>query len=293
MRYHRPMRIVLISGISGSGKSVALNVLEDAGYYCVDNLPPALLAALVETLVAQGVPSVAVAVDARSSESLVELPVNVAGLKAKGHDVKVMFLTSNTHSLVARFSETRRSHPLSHQLRPDENPASRRTLIECITEERERLSAIEQLGLVIDTSDLSANKLRAWIKELVELERAPLTLFFESFAFKLGVPLDADFVFDVRALPNPYYDLTLRPMTGMDAPVIAFLDAQPAAGELLNDIRVFIEKWLPSFKTDNRSYLTVALGCTGGQHRSVYMAERLAAYFAPTERVVLRHREQS
>ena len=276
------MRIVLITGISGSGKSVALNVLEDAGYYCVDNLPPALLAPLIDTLVEEGVPSVAVAVDARSSESLVELPVNVAGLKAQGHDVKVMFLTSNTHSLVARFSETRRSHPLSHQLRPNENPASRRTLIECITEERERLSAIEQLGLVIDTSDLSANKLRAWIKELVEIERAPLTLFFESFAFKLGVPLDADFVFDVRALPNPYYDLTLRPLTGKDAPVIAFLDAQPQAGELLEDIRAFVEKWLPSFKTDNRSYLTVALGCTGGQHRSVYMAERLAAYFAPS-----------
>ena len=287
------MRIVLITGISGSGKSVALNVLEDAGYYCVDNLPPALLPSLVTALIADGTDSLAVAVDARSAQSLVELPVNVRMLKDEGHDVKVMFLTANTHSLVARFSETRRSHPLSHQLRPDENPAARRTLIECFLEERERLSAIEQLGHVIDTSELSANKLRAWIKELVEIERAPLTLFFESFAFKLGVPLDADFVFDVRALPNPYYDLTLRPLTGMDAPVIAFLDAQPSAAELLGDIRAFIAKWLPSFKTDNRSYLTVALGCTGGQHRSVYMAERLAAHFSPTERVVLRHREQS
>ncbi|NML62968.1 RNase adapter RapZ [Massilia sp. RP-1-19] len=287
------MRIVLITGISGSGKSVALNVLEDAGYYCVDNLPPALLPSLVTALVADGTSKLAVAVDARSAQSLVELPANVRRLTDDGHDVKTMFLTANTHSLVARFSETRRSHPLSHQLRPDENPAARRTLIECILEERERLSAIENLGHVIDTSELSANKLRVWIKELVEIERAPLTLFFESFAFKLGVPLDADFVFDVRALPNPYYDLALRPMTGKDAPVIAFLDAQPSAAELLNDIRVFIEKWLPSFKTDNRSYLTVALGCTGGQHRSVYMAERLAAYFSPTERVVLRHREQS
>jgi UPF0042 nucleotide-binding protein len=287
------MRIVLITGISGSGKSVALNVLEDAGYYCVDNLPPALLPNLVKTVSSEGTTRLAVAVDARSAASLVELPANIKKLKDAGHHVKVMFLTSNTHSLVARFSETRRSHPLSHALRPGENPASRRTLIECILEERERLSAIEQLGHVIDTSELSANKLRAWIKELVEIEHAPLTLFFESFAFKLGVPLDADFVFDVRALPNPYYDLTLRPLTGMDAPVIAFLDAQPSATELLNDIRTFIEKWLPSFKTDNRSYLTVALGCTGGQHRSVYMAERLAAYFSPTERVVLRHREQS
>ena len=287
------MRIVLITGISGSGKSVALNVLEDAGYYCVDNLPPALLPSLVATLTDEGTQQVAVAVDARSAESLAELPINVTLLKNQGHDVKVMFLTANTHSLVARFSETRRSHPLSHQLRPDENPAARRTLIECILEERERLSAIEQLGHVIDTSELSANKLRAWIKELVEVERAPLTLFFESFAFKLGVPLDADFVFDVRALPNPYYDLELRPLTGRDAPVIAFLDAQPSALDMLEDIRAFIEKWLPSFKTDNRSYLTVALGCTGGQHRSVYMAERLAAYFGASERVVLRHREQS
>jgi UPF0042 nucleotide-binding protein len=146
---------------------------------------------------------------------------------------------------------------------------------------------------VIDTSEASANKLRAWIKELAEVKHAPLTLFFESFAFKVGVPLDADFVFDVRAIPNPYYDISLRPLTGKDAPVIAFLDAQPSATEMLEDIRAFVEKWLPSFKTDNRSYLTVAVGCTGGQHRSVYMAERLAAYFGDTERVVLRHREQS
>jgi UPF0042 nucleotide-binding protein len=286
------MRIVLITGISGSGKSVALNVLEDAGYYCVDNLPPALLASLVDTLVRDGGDKLAVAVDARSAHSLAELPGDILHLKEGGHDVKVMFLTANTHSLVARFSETRRSHPLSHQVRPGEHPGSRRTLIECIMDERERLSAIVQLGHVIDTSELSANKLRIWIKELVAAEQAPLTLFFESFAFKVGVPLDADFVFDVRALPNPYYDLALRPLTGKDGPVIAFLDAQPSAGELLADIRNFIEKWLPLFKTDNRSYLTVALGCTGGQHRSVYMAERLAAYFSASERVVLRHREQ-
>ena len=293
LRYHRAMHIVLITGISGSGKSVALNVLEDAGYYCVDNLPPALLPHLVKTVDAQQTAKLAVAVDARSAESLVELPINIRALKEEGHELKVMFLTSSTHSLVARFSETRRSHPLSHQLRPGENPASRRTLIECIAEERERLAPIEQLGHVIDTSEASANKLRAWIKELAEVKHAPLTLFFESFAFKVGVPLDADFVFDVRAIPNPYYDLSLRPLTGKDAPVIAFLDAQPSAAEMLEDIRKFVEKWLPSFKTDNRSYLTVAVGCTGGQHRSVYMAERLAAYFGETERVVLRHREQS
>lgn len=286
------MHIVLITGISGSGKSVALNVLEDAGYYCVDNLPPALLTALVNTVSESGGGKIAVAVDARSAESLAELPVSVRRLRDDGHSVKVMFLTASTHSLVARFSETRRSHPLSHELRPGENPASRLTLIECIAEERERLSSIENLGHVIDTSELSSNKLRGWIKELAEIDHAPLTLFFESFAFKVGVPLDADFVFDVRAIPNPYYDLSLRPLTGKDAPVIAFLDAQPSAVEMLSDIQNFVAKWLPSFKTDNRSYLTVAVGCTGGQHRSVYMAEHLGAHFGATERVIIRHREQ-
>ncbi len=287
------MRIVLITGISGSGKSVALNVLEDTGFYPVDNLPPALLSSLVATLCEEGTAALAVSVDARSAASLATLPGDIRKLKEQGHDVKVMFLTANTHSLVARFSETRRSHPLSHELHPGQNPAARRTLIECIQEERERLSAIEQLGHVIDTSELSANKLRGWIKDLVESENAPLTLFFESFAFKVGVPQDADYVFDVRAIPNPYYDLTLRPLNGRDAPVIAFLDAQPSAEEMFRDIRAFIEKWLPAFKKDNRSYLTVAIGCTGGQHRSVYMAERLAQYFNDAERVVLRHREQA
>jgi len=287
------MRIVLITGISGSGKSVALNVLEDTGYYCVDNLPPALLPNLVATLADEGTEALAVAVDARSAASLASLPAEFRKLKEDGHDVKIMYLTASTHSLVARFSETRRSHPLSHELRPGQNPAARRTLIECIAEERERLSAIQQLGHVIDTSELSANKLRALIKDLVESENAPLTLFFESFAFKMGVPLDADFMFDVRAIPNPYYDLALRPLTGRDAPVIAFLDAQPSAEEMFHDIKGFVEKWLPAFKKDNRSYLTVAIGCTGGQHRSVYMAERLARHFHDAENVVLRHREQS
>ena len=153
------------------------------------------------------------------------------------------------------------------------------------------LSALQGLGHVIDTSGLSANKLRGWIKELVGTERTPLTLLFESFAFKFGVPLDADLVFDVRVLPNPHYDLNLRPLTGRDAPVAEFLNSQPDALELLNDIRVFVEKWLPAFKNDNRRYLTVAIGCTGGQHRSVFFVERLAEYFQDSASVVLRHRE--
>lgn len=287
------MRIVLITGISGSGKSVGLNALEDAGYFCVDNLPPALLRALVATRLQQQGGSLAVAMDARSADSFADLPADVQRLKEEGHDVKILFLSAKTESLIARFSETRRSHPLSHRLRPDQSPNDRPTLVECIRQERDMLVTIEGLGHVIDTSGLSANKLRSWIKDLVETERAPLTVLFESFAFKFGVPLDADMVFDVRVIPNPFYDTSLRPLTGQDRPVIAFLDEQPEAEALFIDIRDFIAKWLPSFIKDNRSYLTVAIGCTGGQHRSVYIAERLATFFKMTERVLLRHRELS
>lgn len=286
------MRIILITGISGSGKSVGLNALEDAGYFCVDNLPPKLLRQLVATRMEEGGETLAVAMDARSADSLLSLPGDIRALKQDGHDVKVLFLTAKTESLITRFSETRRSHPLSHRFRPpgsNEQP----TLTECIQLEREIMSGIEGIGHVIDTSGLSANKLRGWIKDLVETEKTPLTLLFESFAFKFGVPLDADLVFDVRVLPNPYYDTALRPFTGRDEPVIAFLDSQAHVAELLADIRTFIEKWLPSFKNDNRSYLTVAIGCTGGQHRSVYMVEQLARHFRAGERVLVRHRELS
>ncbi|AKZ61577.1 nucleotide-binding protein [Herbaspirillum hiltneri N3] len=287
------MRIVLITGISGSGKSVALHVLEDAGYFCVDNLPPALLRDLVETRLKEGDDTMAVATDARSADSLAGLGPDIQWLKDQGHDVKVFFLTATTESLITRFSETRRSHPLSHRLLPNQNPTDRMTLTECIHKEREMLSVIEGLGHVIDTSNLSANKLRAWIRDLIDTSPASLTVLFESFAFKFGVPLDADLVFDVRMLPNPHYDLSLRPLTGRDAPVIEFLENLPAVQDLLGDIRNFVEKWLPSFKRDNRSYLTVAIGCTGGQHRSVYIVEQLAKHFSAQENVVVRHRQLS
>jgi len=289
------MRIILITGISGSGKSIGLAALEDAGYFCVDNLPPTLLRALVDTRERDGATTaLAVAVDARSALSLAELPADIRWLKQQGHDVKVLFLTAKTESLITRFSETRRSHPLSHRDASDngdKSPTHRPTLVECIRREREMLADVEGLGQVIDTSGLSANKLRAWIKDLVGSDHSPLTLLFESFAFKYGVPLDADLVFDVRILPNPYYDLALRPLTGRDQPVIHFLDALPEVENLMSDIRGFVEKWLPSFKNDNRSYLTVAIGCTGGQHRSVYFVEHLAEYFQNSARVLKRHRE--
>ena len=285
------MRIVLITGISGSGKSVALHVLEDAGYFCVDNLPPALLCDLVDTRIKEGASMLAVATDARSADSLATLRTDIDMLKAAGHDVKVFFLTASNEALITRFSETRRSHPLSHRLLPGRNPADRLTLSECIEIEKEMLGDMQELGHVIDTSQLSSNKLRRWIKGLVDMERSPLTILFESFAFKHGLPLDADLVFDVRMLPNPHYDATLRPLTGRDEPVIEFLASYPEVSSMLDDIRGFIEKWLPSFKDDNRSYLTIAIGCTGGQHRSVYIAEQLARHFRATEQVVCRHRQ--
>jgi UPF0042 nucleotide-binding protein len=234
-----------------------------------------------------------VAVDARSATSLSELPADISWLRDQGHHVEVIFLTAKTESLINRFSETRRSHPLSHRIAPNAQPSDIPTLVECIWQEREMLSTIEGLGHLIDTSGLSANQLRAWIKELVQKDSQQLSLLFESFAFKFGVPLDADLVFDVRVVPNPFYDKTLRPMTGKDQPVVDFLKAQPDAINLLSDIRNFIERWLPAYQRDNRSYLTVAIGCTGGQHRSVFMVEQLALHFKDHARVLIRHRELS
>ena len=284
------MRILLISGISGSGKSVALNVLEDAGFYCVDNLPPSLLPELVTTLIAEGIQSAAMAIDSRSAHLLTGVPDTIEKLRQDGHEVKILFLTASTESLVARFSETRRSHPLSHRLQKSQSMSDRLSLTECIQEEREMLATLQFLAHVVDTSNLSANTLRAWIKDVIQIAHAPLTLMFESFAFKIGVPLDTDFVFDVRMLPNPYYDLSLRELTGRDAAVVRYLNEQEMARELYQDIRQFIEKWLPAFKHDNRSYLTVGIGCTGGQHRSVFMVEKLAEYFKTSEQVLVRHR---
>ncbi|ESH91571.1 glmZ(sRNA)-inactivating NTPase [Cupriavidus sp. HPC(L)] len=288
------MRIVLITGISGSGKSVALNVLEDAGYYCVDNLPAQFIPELARYLAAEGYTHLGIATDIRSRESLARLPETLRSLSAE-HEVRVVFLTANTDSLVQRYSETRRRHPLSVRLAAGEAsgaPAPTETpLVEAIEMERELLSPLAESAHRIDTSNVRTNTLRAWIKDFIRDDNLQLTLLFTSFGFKHGVPSDADMVFDVRSLPNPYYDLQLRPLTGRDAPVIDFLQSQPMVLAMAEDIRAYVEKWLPSFVADNRSYLTVAIGCTGGQHRSVYIAERLANYFRAHGNVLVRHRE--
>jgi RNase adapter protein RapZ len=278
------MELVVISGLSGSGKSIALNVLEDSGYYCVDNLPAKLLNGLLQFLAQEGYEHVAVSIDVRSGATLSELPGSLSQLKERGIDVHLIFLDSKTETLVKRFSETRRRHPLADR---------DRTLPECIEHERELLGDLGDLGHRIDTSDLQPSVLRSWIKDLLHTGESGLRLLFQSFGFKHGIPLDADMVFDVRCLPNPHYDPELRPLTGKDAPVVAFLEAIPDAREMLADIRGYIDKWLPCFVRDSRAYLTVAIGCTGGRHRSVYFAEALAAYFRGSRNVLVRHRELS
>jgi UPF0042 nucleotide-binding protein len=277
------MQLVLISGLSGSGKSIALNVLEDAGYYCVDNLPAKLLNETINYLAEHGYRQLAISVDARSGDSYQHLPELVEDLRQRLY-VRLLFLEAKTETLVRRFSETRRRHPLS---------SDEMTLPDAIALERERLDDIAQLAHRIDTSDLSANTLRCWIRDMMALESAKLTLLFSSFGFKHGVPLDADFVFDVRCLPNPHYDPVLRPLTGRDAAVMDFLAGTPQVGEMLADIQQYVHKWLPCFVRDNRAYLTVAIGCTGGQHRSVYLVEQLALQFRQEVQTLIRHRELS
>lgn len=305
------MQLIIVTGISGSGKSLAINVLEDAGYFCIDNLPVRYVLEVALSLEQEGHPKVAMSIDVRVGTSLTGLRDAVRQLRKLGHDVKVLFLNARTDALVQRYSETRRRHPLTLPGRnaaagttrppttegtPAHDPADPQlapTLEESIERERELMAEIEDIGTAIDTSDLHPNTLRQWVRDLVRTDRASMTLLFESFAFKQGVPLDADLVFDVRCLPNPYYDVELRTLTGLDQPVKDFLVDLPPVQKMIGDITRFITEWLPSYVQDNRHYLTIAIGCTGGQHRSVYVAQTLAEHFARTERVLVRHRAQA
>jgi len=277
------MRVVIISGLSGSGKSIALNMLEDAAYYCVDNLPSQLLQQLIDELAQQGYDKVAVAIDIRGGESIAMLPEQLAALRANELDLQFLFLDAKTETLLKRYSETRRRHPLASE---------QRTLTEAIAEERVRLQGLAELGHHIDSSDLRPNALREWVRQFISSEGPQgLTLLFESFGFKHGVPLDAELVFDVRCLPNPHYEAALRALTGRDAAVIAFLEAEAEVLRMRADIAQFIATWLPCYVRDHRRYLTVGIGCTGGQHRSVYFAEWLGRAFQDQARVLVRHRE--
>ena len=270
----------MVSGLSGSGKSIALKVLEDAGYYCVDNLPATLLLEVADFLALEAHHErIAVSVDARSA-SLPALPENIERLKARGFDCRVIYLEANTPTLLRRFSETRRRHPVSGDM----------TLSEAIERERTLLAGVAPLGQRIDTSELQPRVLQNWIRDLLGLGAGALTLLFESFSYKQGVPLDADWVLDARMIANPHYDPKLRPYTGRDAPVIEYLERDALAQQWLTDVRALLARWLPEIVRENRSHVTVAIGCTGGRHRSVYLAERLAETFRAEWKVLVRHR---
>jgi RNase adapter protein RapZ len=288
------LELVLITGMSGSGKSVALRALEDAGYYCVDNLPPELLLSFVALEKANKSKNVAIAMDVRSATSLPLVPAQLRELAAQGVQIRSLFLDSTTDTLVRRFSETRRRHPLSQQPASEHStdPLIRqRALVDAIELERELLADLRERAHVIDSSTIRPAQLQAQVKSLLSAPASQLTLVFESFAFKRGIPVDADYMFDVRMLPNPHYEPALRDLTGVDAAVIEYLQAQPDVDRMYEAIHDFLQQWLQPLARDHRSYVTVAIGCTGGQHRSVYLVERLAAAFGQQWTTLKRHRE--
>ncbi|HEV2220307.1 MAG TPA: RNase adapter RapZ [Casimicrobiaceae bacterium] len=276
------MDLLLIGGVSGSGKSVALAAFEDAGYYAVNNLPVPLVVPTADYLARSGQQRVAVALDVKTGPGLPKLADAMAALQKRGWEVRFLYLDATVETLVKRFSETRRRHPFS---------SGDRTLTEAIEYERDLLADVRRLGITFDTSEVPSAGLRAWIKDFVSVDPSKLTLQLESFGFKHGVPLDADLAFDVRCLPNPHYEPALSPLSGKDEPVVRFLETIPEVERMYGDIYHFIASWLPDYARDNRNYLTVAIGCTGGQHRSVYLVERLARAFSPRYPLLVRHRD--
>ena len=279
-----PMDSVLIGGVSGSGKNVALAALEDSGYYTVNNLPMPMLLDTLAYLASRNVARVAVSLDVKVGPGLPGLAEAIATLKSKGWTVRFVYLDAKVETLVKRFSATRRRHPFSGQ---------DRTLPEAIDYERKLVVDVRMLCTTFDTSELPAAALRGWVKDFLSVDPSRLTLLFESFGFKHGIPLDADLVFDVRCLPNPHYEPLLQPLTGRDPAVVEFLERIPEVERMYGDIYHFVAGWLPDYARDNRNYLTVAIGCTGGQHRSVYLVERLAKAFSPRYQVLTRHREMT
>ena len=276
------MDLLLIGGVSGSGKSVALAALEDSGYYAVSNLPLEQLGGLLAHLKAARIDRVAVALDVKTGSGPTDLPAALEASRNEGWTAQFLHLDARTDTLVKRFAETRRRHPFS---------SDDRTLTEAIEFERGLFADVRTLGYSVDTSEQSAAALRSWIKDFISVDPSKLTLLFQSFGYKHGVPLDADLVFDVRCLPNPHYEPALAALSGRDPAVVAYLERQPEVERMYTDIYHFVASWLPDYARDNRNYLTIAIGCTGGQHRSVYLAERLAKAFGGRYQVLIRHRE--
>ncbi len=284
------MRVFIISGLSGSGKSIALKQLEDSGFFCIDNLPATFLVPVVADLKKKNVTAAAIAIDARSEIDFTSTLEALNQLAVDGDDPRILFLTASTDELVQRYSETRRRHPLSHRLSIKTQTDTILSLQEAIEFERQLLAPLAEQSSLLDTTNLMPSQLRKWVKDFANTRQTHMTLAFESFGFKHGIPVAADLVFDVRCLPNPYYDPALRPFTGKDEPVAAFLREKKDVQDMVGDIERFIRKWLPAYIAQNRHYLTVAIGCTGGQHRSVYVAEELGRRFRDHNGVIVRHR---
>lgn len=286
---YRDMRLVIISGLSGSGKSTALQELEDLNYYCIDNLPVGLLPAFAMQMINASQrldKNAAVSVDARNlADDFQHFPEVLGELKNSGMICEIFFLEADDKTLLKRFSETRRKHPLTRLGIP---------LAEAIAHERKLLSPmLANADVRIDTSHTNVHELREMVRKHVQTTSAnSMSLLFQSFGYKKGVPADADFVFDLRCLPNPHWETALRPLTGLDDDVMKFLENQPLVGRMFDELKMFLETWIPRFEADNRSYMTIALGCTGGQHRSVYLTKLLAEHFRQSrENVLIRHRE--
>ena len=290
MTTENPHKLLIISGLSGSGKSIVLNALEDLDYYCIDNLPICLISGLA-TIINRANDSTykltAVGIDARSQgDEIQQFPEILSKLKENGVDYEIIFLQADDDIILKRFSETRRKHPLTD---------AKLTLSDAIKKEKILLSPIiEQTNLFIDTSNTNVHQLRDLIRSRVHKHDSTLSILFESFGFKYGAPNDADFVFDVRCLPNPHWEPVLRPLTGRDDAVVSFLEKHQTVTAMVHEIQSFLTNWIPLFQKDNRSYLTIAIGCTGGQHRSVYTTEKLNQYFKTQyPQVAIRHRELS
>ena len=282
------MSFLIVSGLSGSGKTIALQALEDTGFYCIDNLPAALLphfAGLLAEMNGGAIVNAAIGLDVRNRAFLADLPKSLDELRTRGIHYRIIFLEAEDSILIKRFKETRRKHPMLDEQTP---------LVEAIHMEKKLLEPLSfDAALRIDTTRTTANELRTQVRNFARGEEtAGLTLLFESFGYKHGTPLDADYVFDVRCLPNPYWQTELRQFTGLDKPVVQFLEKNDEVKLMCDEIRGFLEKWLPRFEREDRTYLTIAIGCTGGQHRSVYLVEKLAEYFSGKSiKTQVRHRE--
>jgi UPF0042 nucleotide-binding protein len=282
------MSFFIVSGLSGSGKTIALQSLEDIGFYCIDNLPAALLphfAGLLADMRNHAIMNVAIGLDVRNRAFLADLPKSLGDLRARGIQYRIIFLEAEDSILVKRFKETRRKHPMSNHETP---------LVEAIRAEKHLLDPLSfEAALRIDTTRTTPHELRAQVRNFARGDETPgLTILFQSFGYKHGTPLDADYVFDVRCLPNPYWQTELRQYTGLDEPVVRFLEKHEDVEAMIDEIRGFLEKWLPRFEREDRTYLTIAIGCTGGQHRSVYLVRRLAEHFSSKGvKTQVRHRE--